>query len=542
MKKRLLVLATALLLAAVDGLSATTRLDSILTLIDKSITEFDTYVARKEARITFLRSEIRRASTPQSRYEVAMSLYEEYLPFVKDSAIYYLDLGVASAQTMGDKSKVVECNARKSLLCSSTGSFVESMNILKSTDTTSVDSNAMAVYYHAMCQVCNEIAYYSPIEAERKVYKAMSRACLQCFYATASPSDNDALFCHELDALDAGQLDSSLAINDRWLAQIDKGSHPYALATLYRYLEYKARHDTTEMMLWLGESVLTDIRRGVMDQGSMWEMANQIMLMGQVDRSYRYICFTSDCASRFGSRQRLSQISPLLNNIAQKYKEQVEASRARMRVTLIVISLLGVLLLVSLIYVWNQREKLRVMRDDLARNAGEMERLNMCLQATNAHLTEASKVRDEYMGRFMGLCSSFADRLDELRQKVSNRVKKQQFQDLYQLTRSEEFLTDYQDELYRNFDEAFLRIFPQFVEKFNALLRPECQVEPTEKGRLSTQIRIFAMIRLGITDSGQISEFLRYSVNTIYNYRAQVKKGAIGDRADFERQVMEIDS
>ncbi len=517
-------------------------LDSMLTLVDRAVDGFDTYVSRKESRISFLRGELGRAVSLQSRYEIENNLYEEYLPFVKDSALFFLDLGIATAEEMGDVSKVLYSKARKSLLCSSTGSFIEAINILEASDTVGADAVAMAAFYRAKCQAYNEISYYSPIEEDKRLYKSISDDSRRRFYAVADPDDSDVLFSRELDALDANELDTSLAINDRWLAGITKGSHPYALATLYRYLEYKARRDTAEMMYWLGESVLTDVRRGVMDQGSMWEMANQIMLMGQVDRSYRYICFTSDCANRFGSRQRLSQISPLLTSIARQYKSQVEEQKSRMAVTIVVISVLSLSLLGMLMYVVRQRDRLKVMRDDLARGGEEMARLNECLRASNSHLTEVSKVRDVYMGRFMGLCSKFADRLDDLRQKVSNRLKKQQMQELYQLIRSEEFQTNYQNELYRTFDEAFLQIFPDFVVKLNALLRPDAQLEQPAQGGLSAQIRVFAMIRLGITDSGQISEFLSYSVNTIYNYRAQVKRGAIVDKAEFERLVMEIEA
>lgn len=124
------------------------------------------------------------------------------------------------------------------------------------------------------------------------------------------PTSNSVFQCRELDALNAHGNREAMRINDQWLSHIEKGSHPYALVTLYRYLAYKAENDSTRMMYWLAESVLTDIKNGVMDQGSMWEMANQLMGLNDVDRAYKYISFNSICANRFGSRQRLAQISP----------------------------------------------------------------------------------------------------------------------------------------------------------------------------------------------------------------------------------------
>ena len=93
------------------------------------------------------------------------------------------------------------------------------------------------------------------------------------------------------------------------------------------------------------------------------------------------------------------------------------------------------------------------------------------------------------------------------------------------------------EELYENFDSVFLNLFPTFVDDFNALLDPETQIHPKDENRLTTEIRIFALIRLGIEDSSKIAEFLHYSVNTIYNYRARIKNGAINNRESFERRV-----
>ena len=112
--------------------------------------------------------------------------------------------------------------------------------------------------------------------------------------------------------------------------------------------------------------------------------------------------------------------------------------------------------------------------------------------------------------------------------------------DILQLSKSSELKERDIEDLYQSFDSAFLHLFPHFVEDFNALLQPEVQVHPKEKGRLTTDLRIFALIRLGIDDSSKIAEFLHYSVNTIYNYRARIKNGAIEHREQFERKVKEI--
>jgi len=307
--------------------------------------------------------------------------------------------------------------------------------------------------------------------------------------------------------------------------------------------------------------VLADIRNSVMDQGSMWELANELMLNGDFERASRYIIFTSECANRYGSRQRNWQISPLLSDIAKGYKNKSEHTTRQLRWLLGVISILALLLLAALFYVRSRNRQLRAARNALSSKNHELSELNLQLSEankqqsllndqlkslndelarSNSQLSESNRVKEEYIGRFLRLCSMYIDQMDSLRKRVNKLTKNRQFDELYKITRPQEFKERELEELYVNFDSAFLHLFPNFVSDFNALLRPEERIEQPDEGRLNTAIRIFALIRLGIEDSGKIAEFLHYSVNTIYNYRARVKNGAIRDRENFERYVKEI--
>ena len=162
------------------------------------------------------------------------------------------------------------------------------------------------------------------------------------------------------------------------------------------------------------------------------------------------------------------------------------------------------------------------------------------MRQTNLKLNESNRVKDEYVGRFIHLCSFYIDRLDEMRKRVHKMVKARDMDALYKFTDGNELRNNNLTELYQMFDTTFLHLFPNFVTDFNALLRPECRITLPNTETLNTDIRIFALIRLGIEDSNRIAEFLHYSVNTIYNYRAKVKNGALGDRDTFETQVKTI--
>lgn len=550
---RLLTIFLSLFLSiAVMGQKA--ELELLLKEIDHEIDRSAVYVARHEARIAEARHHYESAQRTAVKYDYALQLYELYKPFVSDSALFFLREGIKLADEMDDHSEAVRCRALMALRCTNVGMYDEALLILDSVQTEGVRLDALGEYYKARNNVYSELAYYTQLDNMRQCYWEQAGHYEALMYETLPATDPDCLMRRELAKMNEGDLKASMQINDEWLKSVEKGSHPYALVTLYRYLEYKAQGDTIQMMKWLTESVLADLRNGVMDQGSMWEMANQLMLMGDIDRAYRYISYTSDCAGRYGSRQRRWQITPLLTEIANSYKAKSERTTTQLRVMLGAISVLFLLLLGVLFFLRRRNRQLfsarSALHDTNCRLAAlndELQHANSQLSATNeqfailnSKLKEANSVKDEYIGRFLSLCAQYVDKLDNYRKMVNKKMKNKELDELYRITKSTELKDAEIEELNHNFDSVFLHLFPNFIRDFNALLLPEFQIQPKEENRLSTDLRIFALIRLGIDDSSKIAEFLHYSVNTIYNYRARIKNGAVGNREAFERQVKEL--
>ena len=543
--------------------------------IDEAIRRSPQYVAAYEQKISAARRDFEQETDRKRKYEKGFHLYQLYRPFVADSAMFFLEQCVALAEQEGNRSEAVRCRSLLGLRCSNIGMYDEALLILDSIQTAGADKETLGAYYEAYNNVYSELAYYTHMEAMRKTYQQKAQHYEELMYQYLPPDAETRFLRLEQKAQAEGNLKESMRINDEWLKTVEKGSHPYALVALYRYIEFKERRDSTQMMEWLVESVLADIRNSVMDQGSMWELANELMLNGDFERASRYIIFTSECANRYGSRQRNWQISPLLSDIAKGYKSKSEKTTRQLRWLLGVTSVLALALLAAFFYVRSRNRQLRVARNALssknrqlrvARNAlssknrelselnvqlseanqqqsvlnGQLKTLNDELAQSNSQLSESNRVKEEYIGRFLRLCSMYIDQMDSLRKRVNKLMKNRQFEELSKITRPQEFRDKELEELYVNFDSAFLHLFPNFVNDFNALLRPEERIEQPDDGRLPTAVRIFALIRLGIDDSGKIAEFLHYSVNTIYNYRARVKNGALRDRENFEKHVKEI--
>lgn len=534
--------------------------DTLLHRIDKAIDNTQ-YLNKKTERISHLRLQLRKAKTLNERYDASFKLYEEYTPYINDSAICFLDRCAELAHQLNQPTWITKCHILKALRCSNTGMLVESLSILSRIDTTSLSNSTKGTYYQAYAHVCGEIAYYSHVANTKKYYEAMAAQYRQLMFAHLPSTDDRVFQYRQLEALNAHKSKEALRINDEWLKHTEKDSHTYALVTLYRYLAYKLENDTTKMMYWVAESVMSDIEHGVMDQGSMWEMANQLMEANDVDRAYKYINYSSYCTGIFGSRQRLAQIEPLLATITKMYKEENDQYDKRQTITIVLISCLALLLLFTVFYISRKRNQLFIAKNHLAESLAQLSELNKQqktlneqlsaansqlrdantnLSSTNKDLTDANRVKEEYIGRFMRLYSQYINKLEKLRKQVNKKVKTKQYAELYDMTRPDSFKEEELEEFYSNFDSAFLHLFPNFLESFNALLKPEERITPSHHDQLPTPVRIFALIRLGINDSSKIAEFLHYSVNTIYNYRAQIKKGAIHSKDTFEEDVKKI--
>ena len=551
MKKILLF---ALSLMTISGYADNHQMNVWLNRLDKTISRSPEYVAQREQDITLLRQELKVAHTDEIRYETCFKLYEAYKPLVNDSSISYLKQCIDIAGRQGHVNLVNQCSSLLSLRCSGTGMYDEAMAILNSINPKTVGKSELGYYYYAYCNLYHQLAYYTHVNEMKTNYNLKMGHYFGLAVNHLNPNDNTFFLCRENDRLNHGDLKVSMNINNAWLRHVKKGSHPYALVCMYRYLEYKAQKDTLNMIYWLTESVKTDVENGVMDMGSMWELANQLMLSGDIDRAYRYVIFLSDCTNRFGSRQRTWQIAPLISDIARKYKKDSEKNFNRVIVTSSIISVLALLLLILLYYVNRQRHHLACARDGLSSSNAQLSALNERLKTvnnqlkvsnkklsvTNGELGEVNRVKEEYVGRFMSLCSIYIDKLDAMRKRVNKLVKNKRYNELYEQTLSQNDMGEEMNELYENFDSAFLHLFPTFVDDFNNLLLPEYRITLERKNQLTTLIRVYALLRLGITESKKIAEFLHYSVNTIYNYRTKTKKWAVGDHESFENDVMAI--
>ena len=550
---RLLLTNVFLLLTAVIN-AQKLNLDDLYRQLDQEIEHFPEYVAQYEQQIAVTRTDYQKAMTQQERYRLALALYEQYRAFQNDSALAYLNRAETLARQMNQPAQVGDIISRAAFQCSTAGLYNEALAFLRKVDKTQLDTLGLTHYYMAQMHVYGELGYYTQVSSMREGYYEKQAAYRDSLYNVIDHNSQDYMMQRILELLPQKRYQEATELSDRWLKDMSPESRDYAIASYYRYLIINNQMNPEQAEYWLCQSALSDIRHAVMDQASLLALAEKLNDEGELTHSYHYIRFTWECNNRFNTRMRNWQIAPILNVIDSNYKEQLARNTQVLTTSVIVVSILAVMLLGLLFFLHRRNKQLDVARQAVSDSNEKLAALNEELKSTNAQLSdkndefallnsqlsESNRVKEEYIGRFMSLCSQYIDKLDDYRKMVNKKMKDKELDELYRLSKSTALKEKELDELYENFDSVFLHLFPNFVEDFNGLLQPEMRLKPRDDNRLPTEIRIFALIRLGFEDSSKIAEFLHYSVNTIYNYRARIKNGAIGNRESFEQRVKQL--
>lgn len=529
MKVKLLIF-LGLALVGIHGMSAPVdvpAMDGWPAALDEAIGAHQEYVAVREARIEALRRQLSQTDTETQEYfRLNGEVFQEYKAYICDSALLYLGRNLRWAQRHGEQEAADETRIRRAHLMSSAGMYKEASEDLEQINPSGLSSRLLPDYYEDYRHLYGELGAYTQDASRRNRYYGLSAAYEDSLMQVLSPASAFYPERREMQAAADGRWEEALKINDDRLASVRPDTPEYALVTYHRSLLYHRLGDLEKAKYYLALSALTDIRLAITDHASLWTLAQLLYEEGDIERAYRYIRFSWNETNHYNARSRSLQTAGILSLIDLTYQAMQEKQNERLRFYLWMISILSLLLVVAVVWIYRQMKHLSVARTHL--------------EQANEQLQMSNHIKEEYIGRFLKLCSTYIDRLDAYRRMVNKKLTGGQMEELLKMVRSRDVLDTDLKELYENFDTAFLHLFPDFVGKFNELLQPEERIILRKGELLNTELRIFALIRLGIDDSSQIAEFLRYSVNTIYNYRAKVKNKACVSRDDFETCVMKI--
>lgn len=538
------------------------NLNQSLTRMDEIVSQSSRYCRYKEKTIQSIKSRLKQDDTPSKRFSIYMDLFKEYKSYQTDSAINYIKKCITYSHIMNDFSKMEDCYALLALQCSRSGLYSEALDYLHEIRIHDLDKQGRRDYYYAANHLYGELSSYTSIEDKRKIYQKLADKYCDSLYKVCDKNDDVYLMKREMACTRAHQYDKALEWNNIRLAQSNRESHQYGVVAYYRYLIFEGMHQENEALYWLIEAACNDIENATTDQAALWTLADRLRDSSKsyykesnLKRSYKYVTLAWEYARLFGGRARNWQISPILNNISSSFQDQTQSHNRLLKTIVVMITLFSFFTLGLILYVLSQNKKLNKAHRDLNTKNRLLndanERLKVLteqqqktlddLNMSNEKLLESNTMKDEYLGQFLTLCSNYIEQSEKLRAKVNRLARNEQKNELLKLTSGVEWEKQATSKLFQQFDQAFLHLFPNFIHDFNLLIDENYRFEELQIGdKLPTPIRVFALIRLGITDSKAIAKSLNYSVSTVYNYRVRYRNLALGDRNAFEQKVKEI--
>ena len=516
-----------------------------LQRLDSVIQQRQVFDAMKSEKLSEMYKKKMSLRSPYELISFNTQMYDEYKVFDSDSAMSCVEQNLRLAQQLDNKSLIVEWRIKQAFILSATGLLKESLDVLSSLDISDLPNSIKIAYYWQMVYLYSHFGQYAAGTGQLyDIYVVKERLYTDSIHGIITKDDpqflwldtwyriNNEQYDELLDALESKVVLSSL--NTR-----DDAMSAYALAYIY-----KNKGDEDKFVRSLAMSGIADIRTSNKDVASLQELAEYLIDEGEIIRAYNYISVCLQLTQKYHNRVRAVSISRVYDRILQSFlqgdKEQQEVLKKTNydMIGVLVMLLVAVIIIVNIaLRLYKSRIRLHDVNKELKRRRSELAyanqnlkeanenlvEVNAQMKQTNIQLKESNLAKEEYVAYVFAICSNYISKLEEYRKDINRKAKAKMLGEILTMTDKQTMVQEELKEFYHHFDAIFLRLYPTFLDDFNALLEPEERIVPRKGELLNTDLRIYALIRLGITDSVKISEFLHCSPQTIYNSRLKMR-------------------
>lgn len=528
--------------------------------VDVEIGKRQEYMSKKEAKIDKLCDKLDNASDLREKYDLTNRLIDEYEAYISDSALNYIYKAQDIAASLGDVREQTRMKIKEADVASHAGLFAEAHDLLSEIDHQLMDSTLLTSYYAAYCNLYQyEVEYQLNGEYSDRAKKLRDSYIDSLLLVT--PKDAFEYIINSASReINSGNIEKAKQMLDEKLRDYNPGTRQYSILTSIIAYLYKSSNDKENHHRYLAITVISDIRGAVKENMAIRELATEVFEDGDIDRANRYLKVSFDDANFYSARMRNAQSSRMLPIIDKAYDTRQHEMQSRLRYLLYGISALFLIVAVGSVLIHKQKkriseanhiieksnnelsdmsERLKNMNAALEKSNSALEDSNRALAYSNSELTKSNRVTGEYVRLFMEYCSLNIFNLQKYHMMLRNLAKQGNVKEVLKKLDSNDVAVDTLKAFYSKFDEAILSIFPSFVERVNELLQDDGRIVLKVGEKLNTELRILALIRIGINDSDKIADFLRCSLSTIYTYRSKLKRRA--KQPDiFETQILEM--
>ena len=517
-----------LLPACREGGSHAPEWEKALRELDRSLSREERISQAHKANLADLKIQFRHTRDLRARYRFCDAIFDGYLKYDVDSALLYAHLkeGIAAEADDADLRLDAALDLAQRYLIS--GMYQTALEAVKAVDTMAVQSpvqlatcyQTLNSIYHGMALAAKDPELSQRFRAEELLYQRRSRAALT----------EDMLDYYTVNAgieIENGHPGRARQLMEERLADERLSLQDKAIVHYWIAKTYREEGDRENELRHYAISANCDQLAPVKASRSLIRLSRILYDRGDLNRAYSYIVRAYEDATRSDARTALDEINQSLPGIIDAY-EQLERHRRRQLMGFLAITVLFLAALgFALLRLNRSHKRIGRMQQQILENVDR--------------LKESNQIKDTYLGRYLSMFSEHIDALERYRSGLRVTAKSKDLNDILRVLKSDAYIDSERKTLYDEFDATFLGVFPDFVNQLNGLLREEARIgQDLPPGKLSNELRIFALIRLGVTESAQIARFLKKSPSTVYNYRVKLRNAAACDRDEFEKKLMEI--
>ncbi len=506
-----------------------------LASLDSVLSIRDTFLKNKKRRIDSIKSRIPVNAPIMDKLKGYDRLYEEYLTLSFDSAMKYINLAEKLVSDTGDYDLNAKVRIHRSMSYATSGHFSQAIDELKKIQSSCLSDTLLEKYYQAYQWTYGLWAEYSQDKTFAPIYYRNSKTYLDSLIQVTPRNtslynyriaEKALMFNHDFETAKKNYLKvvDKEPKNSRLYAQ-----SAFALAQAYNNLQDRANYRK-----WLINAAISDQMIPLKENLALQDVAILIKNEdGDLERANAYLTYSLNDALEYNNRLRILEIGKKLPAIATAYQETVLAKNKQLHLYLVTIVIIVIILIIAIAIIIEQKRKIRNRNVTLST-------FNDQLKVFNKQLQETNRSREQYVNLFLNLCAGYIDKYNRMQLTVTSKVKAGQYNELQKLLQANSRPSEAElREVFFNFDTAFLRLYPDFIKNVNTLLQPDKAICPKSSELLNANLRILALIRMGITDSTKIATLLFYSQQTIFNRRTEMRNRAI-NRDSFEKEIMDI--
>jgi hypothetical protein len=539
LSKQLVLIIGAICLTTVARAQSTT--DSLLNELNAALAKKDLYVKQKQQEITQLNQKLHQAGTVKQQYEVYRSLFEEYKSFRYDSSYYYAKKLQALSAELNDPLLIASAKMKLAFTLLSSGLFKETLEELNGINAQLFNAADKSDYYFLKARSYFDLSDYDRSPDYFTRYDPMGIRCIDSALALNEPGSFRFLELKGLRDLRTGDYGDGQTTYISLLKLPGLTPHDFAVNACCLSYIYQIKGPEEKSMQLLIRAAISDIQSATKETVAIYQLADILFKKGDIDHAYVYIKQAMDDATFYGALQRQVKISSILPIIEAQWISQIEHQKKLLYTYSFIITLLVVAVLVFAWIIFKQLKKLRIADEVIKAANITLQKNNRALEELNQNLSTANKIKNEYIGYYFNINSIYIEKLESFKTSLEKKLSSKRYEDAQTAVKSLN-LENERQQLFHTFDRVFLRIFPDFINKFNALFHPGDEISIPEGQALGTEHRIFALIRMGIHDNDRIAKLLGYSVNTIYAYKNRIKTRSFIPNDDFEDHIMAIEA